>query len=50
MFSVFEGSDEWIRFQLRSYLLSLAASARTGLQTAVADFGVNFIAEWRKTL
>ncbi|PAV83047.1 hypothetical protein WR25_02581 [Diploscapter pachys] len=48
--AIFEGSDEWIRFQLRSYLLSLAASARTGLQTAVADFGVNFIAEWRKTL
>uniref|UniRef100_A0A1I7XAC7 Avl9 domain-containing protein n=1 Tax=Heterorhabditis bacteriophora TaxID=37862 RepID=A0A1I7XAC7_HETBA len=47
--AVYQGGDEWLRLQLRSYLLAMAATARSDLQTSVADFGVHFISSWRLT-
>ncbi|EPB76086.1 hypothetical protein ANCCEY_04814 [Ancylostoma ceylanicum] len=47
--ALFEGSDEWLRLQMREYLLSMAASARSDLNVAIADYGTAFVHSWRKT-
>ncbi|VDP22162.1 unnamed protein product, partial [Heligmosomoides polygyrus] len=47
--AVFEGNDEWLRLRMREYLLGLAASSRSDLAIAVADYGVAFIHSWRFT-
>ncbi|ETN78637.1 hypothetical protein NECAME_10198 [Necator americanus] len=47
--ALFEGSDEWLRLQMREYLLSMAASARSDLAVAVADYGSAFVHSWRST-
>ncbi|KAJ1355043.1 hypothetical protein KIN20_012165 [Parelaphostrongylus tenuis] len=47
--AMFEGNDEWLRMQMREYLLSMGASSRSDLTLAVADFGVPFINSWRFT-
>lgn len=46
---LFEGNDEWLRLRMREYLLGLAASSRSDLAIAVADYGVAFIHSWRFT-
>ncbi|CAI2348055.1 unnamed protein product [Caenorhabditis sp. 36 PRJEB53466] len=45
----FDGSDEWIRLQMKNYLLGLVATSRSDLQAAVPHFGVAFVNEWRRT-
>ncbi|CAP36881.2 Protein CBG19677 [Caenorhabditis briggsae] len=47
--SEFDGSDEWIRLQMKNYLLGLVATSRSDLQAAVPHFGVAFVNEWRRT-
>ncbi|VDM52637.1 unnamed protein product [Angiostrongylus costaricensis] len=47
--AMFEGNDEWLRMQMREYLLSMGASSRSDLAVAVADYGVSFIHSWRFT-
>ncbi|KIH63632.1 hypothetical protein ANCDUO_06068 [Ancylostoma duodenale] len=47
--ALFEGSDEWLRLQMREYLLSMGASSRSDLTVAIADYGTAFIHSWRKT-
>uniref|UniRef100_A0A1I7UMM3 UDENN domain-containing protein n=1 Tax=Caenorhabditis tropicalis TaxID=1561998 RepID=A0A1I7UMM3_9PELO len=47
--SEFDGSDEWIRLQMKNYLLGLVATSRSDLQTAVPHFGIAFVNEWRRT-
>ncbi|VDK66282.1 unnamed protein product, partial [Cylicostephanus goldi] len=47
--SVFEGSDEWLRLQMREYLLSMGASSRSDLVVAVNDYGIAFVHSWRNT-
>ncbi|WKY00148.1 hypothetical protein Q1695_014760 [Nippostrongylus brasiliensis] len=47
--AVFEGNDEWLRLRLREYLLGMAASSRSDLSIAVADYGTAFIHSWRFT-
>ncbi|VDM76058.1 unnamed protein product [Strongylus vulgaris] len=47
--ALFEGSDEWLRLQMREYLLSMGASARSDLAVAVNDYGTAFIHSWRST-
>lgn len=47
--SEFDGSDEWIRLQMKNYLLGLVATSRSDLQAAVPHFGVPFVNEWRRT-
>lgn len=42
-----EGSDDWVRLQMRTYLLSLMATLRTGLKEAVNDFNEAFVSDWR---
>ncbi|CAD6190288.1 unnamed protein product [Caenorhabditis auriculariae] len=45
----YDGGDEWIRTQMRDYLLSLVATARADLQTSVPQFGLPFVTAWRHT-
>ncbi|KAE9414299.1 hypothetical protein Angca_008527 [Angiostrongylus cantonensis] len=47
--AMFEGNDEWLRMQMREYLLSMGASSRSDLAVAIADYGVSFIHSWRFT-
>nr|CDJ85299.1 Late secretory pathway protein AVL9 domain containing protein [Haemonchus contortus] len=47
--AVFEGNDEWLRLRMREYLLAMAASSRSDLAVAVADYGAPFIHSWRFT-
>ncbi|CAJ0599528.1 unnamed protein product [Cylicocyclus nassatus] len=47
--ALFEGSDEWLRLQMREYLLSMGASARSDLVVAVNDYGTAFVHSWRNT-
>lgn len=44
-----EGSDEWVRAQFRSYLQSLLATMQTEDSKLLEDFGLPFIAAWRTT-
>lgn len=45
----FDGSDEWIRLQMKNYLLGLVATSRSDLQAAIPHFGIAFVNEWRRT-
>lgn len=45
----FDGSDEWIRLQMKNYLLGLVSTSRSNLQAAIPHFGVPFVNEWRRT-
>ncbi|CAI5444659.1 unnamed protein product [Caenorhabditis angaria] len=45
----FDGSDEWVRIQIRNYLLSILSTSKSDLQSAIPHFGVAFINLWRKT-
>ena len=47
--SEFDGSDEWIRLQMKNYLLGLVATSRSDLQAAIPHFGIAFVNEWRRT-
>ncbi|KAL8563972.1 hypothetical protein ACOMHN_025303 [Nucella lapillus] len=44
-----EGSDEWVRAQFRSYLQSLLATVQTDDARLLEDFGPSFIAAWKTT-
>ncbi|VDN07012.1 unnamed protein product [Thelazia callipaeda] len=44
-----EGSDDWIRLQMRAYLLSLIATVRADLKCSLGDFNESFIEEWKMT-
>lgn len=47
MVAGWEGSDDWIRLQMQSYLLSLIATARADLKGSLEDFNEAFIADWK---
>uniref|UniRef100_A0A0K0FWA1 Late secretory pathway protein AVL9 homolog (inferred by orthology to a human protein) n=1 Tax=Strongyloides venezuelensis TaxID=75913 RepID=A0A0K0FWA1_STRVS len=45
-----EGSDDWIRFQFRAYLLSLLSTSISEDKDLLDDFNTDFINEWKCTL
>uniref|UniRef100_A0A0N5CB52 UDENN domain-containing protein n=1 Tax=Strongyloides papillosus TaxID=174720 RepID=A0A0N5CB52_STREA len=45
-----EGSDDWIRFQFRAYLLSLLSTSISEDKDLLEDFNTDFINEWKCTL
>uniref|UniRef100_A0A0N4ZKF3 UDENN domain-containing protein n=1 Tax=Parastrongyloides trichosuri TaxID=131310 RepID=A0A0N4ZKF3_PARTI len=45
-----EGSDDWVRFQFRAYLLSLLSTSTSGDKEALDDFNIDFVNEWKSTL
>uniref|UniRef100_A0A915C012 UDENN domain-containing protein n=2 Tax=Parascaris univalens TaxID=6257 RepID=A0A915C012_PARUN len=44
-----EGGDEWVRLQMRAYLLSLMATVRADLREPLSDFNEVFVDEWKLT-
>ncbi|KHN79040.1 Late secretory pathway protein AVL9 -like protein [Toxocara canis] len=44
-----EGGDEWVRLQMRAYLLSLMATVRADLKEPLSDFNETFVGEWKLT-
>ncbi|VDN52069.1 unnamed protein product [Dracunculus medinensis] len=42
-----EGGDEWIRLQMRTYLLSLMGTVRSELNDFFIDFNENFVEQWK---
>ncbi|VDK45440.1 unnamed protein product [Anisakis simplex] len=44
-----EGGDEWIKLQMRAYLLSLMATVKCDLKESLSDFNEVFINEWKLT-
>uniref|UniRef100_A0A914W3S0 UDENN domain-containing protein n=1 Tax=Plectus sambesii TaxID=2011161 RepID=A0A914W3S0_9BILA len=42
-----EGGDEWVRLQFRSYLLSLMATTKANDRDAIGDFSETFVDAWK---